>query len=589
MQRVREATDRFLIATNDALYAWRVWVPDFWNQGVHRWFILLLMAAAIMIALLLRRDAAGRRERALFRLVSGALAEASTPTALISLVFATVFRGGRVVWACFYLAAAPGSPLLLQSKQTSREGPGGDGTPATDRETGESEVTRVERPVRPRPDWMPERRLESILGEPSITQKGLLSLFSLPITIDGHPLGLVQMATLTPKDAGALAGAADFLRALLTPILARYASLERIQRLEDRTLEAAVISRSSQVLLNTTLGLDHLGQILLDLLIRSTESDAGLILLDDVESGRPRRRTLASAGLDPDRLEALAATAPRPGAPGSPDAGMAGTVAAPRAGFRSVLPVPIGADASPLGVILLAKRDGAFHEGQRRICQLNATRLTLSLKNRAYHEAVFDEYKDTLGAIVATHEASHRYSAGHSGRIARLAGELADLLGVAPDEAQGIRLAGELHDVGMVGLGTEILLKAGRLTEQEYDLVRHHPVIGAALTSPIRLPVPIAPLILHHHERYDGLGYPAGLHGSEIPLGARILALGEVFDALVTPRTYREALAFPDAVTRLGALSGSQLDPALVELFIQTVTAEKWVAISREESARPAQ
>jgi HD-GYP domain-containing protein (c-di-GMP phosphodiesterase class II) len=134
----------------------------------------------------------------------------------------------------------------------------------------------------------------------------------------------------------------------------------------------------------------------------------------------------------------------------------------------------------------------------------------------------------------------------------------------------------------MVGLDDEILLKSGRLTNQEYDLVKHHPMIGAALTAPIRLPIPIAPLILHHHERFDGFGYPIGLKATDIPLGARILAVGEVFDAMLTSRHYRQALTFSDAVARLQAHAGRQLDPKIVELFIQKVTLESWQAIARK-------
>jgi HD-GYP domain-containing protein (c-di-GMP phosphodiesterase class II) len=241
--------------------------------------------------------------------------------------------------------------------------------------------------------------------------------------------------------------------------------------------------------------------------------------------------------------------------------------------------MPVVVDGTSFGCVILLKSNGSFRENHLQVCRLNAGRLALTLKNRTYHEAVFSEYKETLRAIVATYESGSPYLSHHSLCVSRLAGEMAAALRLPAEEAEGIRFAGELHDVGMVGQGDEILLKRGRLTEQEYDLVKHHPMIGAALTAPIRLPIPIAPLILHHHERYDGLGYPAGLKGSEIPLGARILALGEVFVAMVTPRTYREALPFKEGVGRLPSLAGTQLDGEIVDLFTQTITAEKWLAI----------
>ena len=250
-----------------------------------------------------------------------------------------------------------------------------------------------------------------------------------------------------------------------------------------------------------------------------------------------------------------------------------------RAGFTALVQAPIFLDISPVGRIFLLKRQGTFSESHFRICQLNARRLGLTLKNRKYHEEIFSEYKDTLLAMVHTLESSGHFQEGHSARVSRLSGELAKAMGLAPAEVEGIKLAGDLHDVGMVGLGDEILLRAGKLTEKEYDVVKHHPTIGAALTAPIRMPIAIAPLVLHHHERYDGQGYPAGLRGAAIPLGARILGLGEVFDALVTPRAYRKALDFPQAVERLRSLAGTQLDREIVDLFVRIMPAERWEMI----------
>jgi HD-GYP domain-containing protein (c-di-GMP phosphodiesterase class II) len=228
---------------------------------------------------------------------------------------------------------------------------------------------------------------------------------------------------------------------------------------------------------------------------------------------------------------------------------------------------------------MLFKRENPFAPSHVRVCQLNASRLAFTIKNRRYHEEVFAEYKETLKALVHTMESGASHLNGHSLRVAWIAGALARAIGLSDSEAQGIQLAGELHDVGMVGLSEEILFKPGRLTSQEYDLVKHHPTVGAALTAPVKLPVPIGPLILHHHERHDGFGYPAGLKGEAIPLGARILALGEVFDAMVSSRTYREALSIAAALNQLGSLAGTQLDPEIVRHFVCLMNTDSARAI----------
>lgn len=550
MEKWKEGINRFLIEANRFIYEWRVWLADFWSQGFHKWLVLLLVALTILVVLLFRRGRRSRQEASLLQGVSQDLAQASSQGNLTSLFFKALFKAIPTPAAGFYLATSPKSLFLLKAKQPN---------PAF--------------PFTAQPDWEPKALLETVPQKPGITQKGDVAVFSLPVEVEGHPLALVQLAMLTWEEAEEVQARAKSIRWLLTPILAQLVAFDRIQRLEERIQEASVVSGSSQTLLSTTLGADQLGSLLLDLAVRSTESQAGLILLNTATFGQQGIQVLTSNALDSPLPRELAAAVQESASPFP----IEGSIVEPlssgsrftslllQAGFRSLLHVPIVVDATPLGSVILLRRDGTFRESHLRVCQLNATRLAFSFKNRTYHELVFREYKETLKTIVATLESSSPYFEGHSLRVSRLAGELAEVLGLSADEAEGIRLAGELHNVGMVGVGDEILLKAGRLTTQEYDLVKHHPLIGAALTAPIRIPIPIAPLILHHHERYDGFGYPTGLKGSEIPVGARILALGEVFDAMLTSRNYRQALTLPEAMARLKQTVGTQLDPLVVQ------------------------
>ena len=544
-------------------YTFRVWLPGALSGWLSRWLLALLLAVIALLVILARRERRARQEAALLESVSRGLSESSAPTTLFPLLLEVLFKAAQPVAGCVYLGASSGPlPLRIQT-------------------TNPTSSTSI--------DWEPPERIEGIPGEPRVAKDGKVAVFSLPVRVDGKPLALVQAATATMRDAQQMLERSAFLRTLLTPILAQLVTVERAQQIEERATGASVASASSQRLLNASLALDELADLLLDLTLRSTASDAGLVLA--VGPGEPRIRPLAFAGCEPELVEVLLRAV---GADGCPLEGGAVTLdlrghVAPiteplrSQGFRAILQMPITDSGAPRGSLLVLKRDGEFRDNDLRICRLNASRLALTLGNRAYHEVVFSEYKENLKAIVETYESGSPYLEGHSGRVARLAVELAGLLGLSPAERAGVHLAAELHDVGMVGLGEDILLHVSRLEKPQYDRVKYHPTIGAALTAPILLPVPIAPLILHHHERYDGYGYPAGLAGLEIPMGARILALAEVFDPMLTPRHYRAALGFSKAGDRLRVAAGTQLDPRVVEAFLDGITSERWVAIARSD------
>ncbi|MGE3107044.1 MAG: HD-GYP domain-containing protein [Phycisphaerales bacterium] len=159
----------------------------------------------------------------------------------------------------------------------------------------------------------------------------------------------------------------------------------------------------------------------------------------------------------------------------------------------------------------------------------------------------------------------------HSQRVATLAVGLARSLGAKREFIQSVSLAGLLHDIGKQAIPLEILDKPGRLTEHEFQIIRTHPQHGHDLLS--RLPgfEPILPAVLLHHERFDGGGYPHGLSGRSIPLIARIIALADAFDAMVSDRPYQAARSIPDAMNEVRAGSGAHFDPSLVSLFLGEV------------------
>ncbi len=157
----------------------------------------------------------------------------------------------------------------------------------------------------------------------------------------------------------------------------------------------------------------------------------------------------------------------------------------------------------------------------------------------------------------------------HATRLAEWAVRVGENLGIDEIELRDIEAASLLHDIGKIGLPDSILLKPGRLTPEEYAITKKHPEYGWAILRSVPGFERASLLVLHHHERYDGKGYPAGLVGEEIPLGSRIVAIVDAFDAMLSSRAYRDALPVEEAVGRLVADTGKQFDPKIAPLFIE--------------------
>jgi HD-GYP domain-containing protein (c-di-GMP phosphodiesterase class II) len=164
-------------------------------------------------------------------------------------------------------------------------------------------------------------------------------------------------------------------------------------------------------------------------------------------------------------------------------------------------------------------------------------------------------------------EAKDEYTRGHSDRVAALARRLALEAGLTVRQADVIAQSGLLHDLGKIGVPEHILRKPGPLTQEEWAVMRRHPVTGSQIVAPIESFAEGALIVRHHHEREDGSGYPDGLSGETIPLGARVVAVADVYDALTSERPYRRALTHTEALERLTAEAGRTLDARLTSLF----------------------
>ena len=201
-------------------------------------------------------------------------------------------------------------------------------------------------------------------------------------------------------------------------------------------------------------------------------------------------------------------------------------------------------------------------------------------------EQVSDLHLATIEALALAIDAKDQTAQSHIRRVQVYAAGIAKTLGMSDNDIQGVKTAALLHDIGKLAVPEHILSKPGPLTQEEFQKIRIHPQVGAEIIAGVPFPYPVAPLILSHHERWDGKGYPTGLKGDEIPLGARILSVVDYFDALMSERPYHKAMNFDAAVGLLRQEGGKALDPRVVQTFIDMYPAFAAEAEASQEPAR---
>jgi putative two-component system response regulator len=191
----------------------------------------------------------------------------------------------------------------------------------------------------------------------------------------------------------------------------------------------------------------------------------------------------------------------------------------------------------------------------------------------------------TLDALVNALEAKHPFFRGHAARVSHLAATMAAELGLSDEAIEAVRVAGRLHDLGMIGVQDDLLAKPGRLSAEEHRQIEQHVVIGSQILAPLAHLSEVTAMVRAHHERWDGAGYPDGLAGEAIPLGGRILATVEVFDALATPRSYQEALGSERALEHMEGLVGTVLEHGTFEALRAVVGRGQALVFLHEDLA----
>ncbi|MGZ8428299.1 MAG: HD-GYP domain-containing protein [Candidatus Deferrimicrobiaceae bacterium] len=194
----------------------------------------------------------------------------------------------------------------------------------------------------------------------------------------------------------------------------------------------------------------------------------------------------------------------------------------------------------------------------------------VNLENRVKEqtELINKMYVRAINALIKALEAKDFYTRGHSQRVTRYSVAIGQEMGLSPDHLRELRRAASLHDLGKIGVRDAILNKPGRLTDEEMGEVVRHPEMATRILSPIPFFRKLLPSIRHHHERFDGLGYPGRIKGKDIPLDSRIMAVCDAYDAMTSDRAYRAALPAEDAAAEILRCSGTQLDPEIVSVFL---------------------
>jgi len=235
---------------------------------------------------------------------------------------------------------------------------------------------------------------------------------------------------------------------------------------------------------------------------------------------------------------------------------------------------PLKIEDRLFGALRVVSSNGIDSSKEAKLSYL-LQRIVERMENVVLYEGLYENILSTLDSMAKILDARDPHTSRHSTRVTELSMRIGKALGLSDEDLDVLKVSASLHDIGKVGVPDKILLKKGKLTVEEMDIIKKHPDIGFDILSSIIPMKKDAEIIRHHHERYDGKGYPMGLKGEDIPFLSRIITLADAFDAMTSDRPYRKALPYSVALQEIKRCRGTQFDPGIVDVFIRKVITPK--------------
>jgi response regulator RpfG family c-di-GMP phosphodiesterase len=379
------------------------------------------------------------------------------------------------------------------------------------------------------------------------------------------------------------------LLALLTTSIAYFADREREYRSQNRSLIKQLhdtaralderVARLNKLCETSThlagaLNIDRISDLVVEALVEQVRADAASMVLLDKSEGKcvhtNSKGSLAEQGYNGDSPEEVARAAVEQEGPSmrwvENNDGRHGLQA--WGALRAVISAPLKISEIMGGALAAIRHDSFSHEDLNLLTTL-ANMAGKAIESAELHEQLRQSYFRTLHTLARSLAVRDPYTSAHSEAVAWLACRLAERLDLGKEEIQALQAYGPLHDLGKIGIPDSVLLKHGPLTDDEMEMCRKHTTIGEEIIRPLNPGPAVLQMIRHHHERWDGRGYPDGLKGEEIPLLARIVGLADAFRAMVSDRAYRGGTTPSRAVQEINALAGAQFDPTVARALLE--------------------
>jgi len=241
--------------------------------------------------------------------------------------------------------------------------------------------------------------------------------------------------------------------------------------------------------------------------------------------------------------------------------------------LKSALSIPLISDSTLQGVLNLGKYKSKhlFDKDDAELLMILAYEAGTAISNCRLFQDIHELYEGSIVSLAAAIDAKDHYTHGHSNRVTTIAVSIGRFLKLPGSVIDDIRLASKLHDIGKIGVPDSILLKPGRLTKEEFEVIKKHPIYAVNILKHLPRLKDIVPIVYHEHERYDGTGYVEGLKADAIPIESRIIAVADAYEAMTSNRPYRKAMSKEKSIKEIKRNSGTQFDPVVVRAFVKVI------------------